>query len=106
MTIASVLGAMPNGSGLLQAVAVATPRQLIAAGYSRDFEREADEYAFERLEAVHIPPRYFASVLERLVRDSEGAGPEAPAGLDRYFDTHPLDSERIAAALCADGGKH
>lgn len=100
ITLASVLGAMPQGSDLARTLAVAMPRQLIELGYSRDFEREADASAFERLRVVGISPRYFASALRRFRGENgkvTGDRSESP-GLSRYFRTHPLDSERIAAA--------
>jgi Zn-dependent protease with chaperone function len=90
MVLSTLLG---DSSGLAN-VANALPTVLIDSAYSRDFEREADEYAFVRLKAAGISPRAFASLMRKLQSASETSGPNAI----KYFSSHPATDERIAAA--------
>lgn len=59
---------------------------LLSLRYSRDFEREADDYAARMMRANGRDPAHLAHLLQRL---EEGNG----GGLD-YFRTHPLTEER------------
>ncbi|MBL8512278.1 MAG: M48 family metallopeptidase, partial [Betaproteobacteria bacterium] len=65
----------------LTSVAVALPTVLINTGYSRDFEREADQYAFALLRATGRSPRLFASALSALENARDG-DPAADAAED------------------------
>lgn len=62
--------------------------------YSRDFEREADEYALELLIRVGRSPEDFAEALERLIGDGE----DDPDSMMHYLSTHPPTRERIEMA--------
>ncbi|MDR1423654.1 MAG: M48 family metallopeptidase [Azoarcus sp.] len=78
---------------------------LLSSGYSRDMEREADDYAAERLRQRGESPALLASALEKLEaahhhlrraqkdRDKDGGG-----GGEKYLDwlsSHPNTGERI-----------
>jgi Zn-dependent protease with chaperone function len=76
----------------LSVLAAAMPALLVNSAYSRDFEREADQYAFTTLRAMGKSPRAFADVMGRLEAASDTAG-----GMP-YFSSHPPTSERIEAA--------
>lgn len=65
--------------------------QLIEAGYSRDFEREADAYAKTWLRAKRIPERRFDDLLCRMVAEHGG---EDEGGITRYLASHPSAKER------------
>ena len=47
-------------------LAVALPSMLLQSGYSREFEAEADDYAFALLKRKGVSPQAFADVLRRL----------------------------------------
>jgi Zn-dependent protease with chaperone function len=83
-------------------VAATVPTALMNTGYSRDFEREADSYAFRLLKRSERSPRDFASALEALRGDVLGPGengkPRTPENRFGYFATHPDTEERIKAA--------
>jgi Zn-dependent protease with chaperone function len=72
-------------------IAAGIPTVLANAGYSRDFEFEADDVAREYLLKNDIPLHRFADVIERL-EEQEG---EPSAGITNLLATHP------AAAECA-----
>jgi len=88
------------------------PALLGQLGYSRDFEREADDEAIVVLRANGISPAVMASLFERLLRRDADAPPtaqtsasspskpgstdDADAGLGIAFSSHPADAERIA----------
>jgi Zn-dependent protease with chaperone function len=79
------------------AIVVAVPTFLLTSHYSREFEDEADRYAFELLAQHEESPHWFAEAMRRL----EAAHPAHRRGLSPYVSTHPDTSERIDAADAA-----
>lgn len=82
-------------------LAATVPTVLMSSGYSRDFEREADGYAFDLLKRSGRSPRDFASALEGLRRNAQGEAAEKPRFRQKqfgYLATHPDTEERIKAA--------
>ena len=75
----------------LSSLAASTPTVLVQTGYSRDFEREADRYAYEYLAFANIPARRFTDILKRL-EASHGGGVDGPVS---YLSTHPPSAERV-----------
>ncbi|BAL27280.1 M48 family metallopeptidase [Azoarcus sp. KH32C] len=74
----------------------ALPLMLTELGYSRDFEREADQHAVDVLHRLGIGPQRFADILQRLDRSKdEKAG---------YLSTHPSTPERVQAILSGSSG--
>lgn len=65
--------------------------QLLSARYSREAEREADDYAVAVLKANGIALSKLAYVFEKL-QSAAGPAGESPS----YLSTHPGSSERIA----------
>lgn len=83
---AAVLGDVSQIAGL-----TAFLPQLIEAGYSRDFEREADAYAKRWLRSKGIPERRFDDLLCRMI--AEHGGDDGDGAL-RYLASHPSGAER------------
>ena len=73
------------------------PALLAQKGYSRDFEREADDYARTLMRGAHVDPAVMVSFFERVrkLRAEQGDGPESNA-FAIAFSSHPADEERIA----------
>ena len=88
---AMLLATFTGDLASLSSLAASIPTVLVQTGYSRDFEREADRYAYEYLEFANIPARRFTDILQRL-EASHGGGVEGPLG---YLSTHPPSSERV-----------
>lgn len=93
--------------GDVSSVLTALPVVLMEAGYSRDMEREADEYAERTLRLNGLSPCLLTSVLDKLEAahrqtgkgdQPTGAGTSQTRVLD-YLSTHPPTTER-AALLC------
>jgi len=80
----------------LSAAVTGLPVILAQTKYSRDYEREADEFAFDLLKRHDISPKAFASIMERLDRDSAGSKKLS------FISTHPVTNERIERARDAD----
>ena len=76
----------PSGA---TAIAAGIPTLLIELSYSREFEREADDVAFEYLALRQIPDRRYADLLNRLEADMGGV--DAPG----LLSSHPKAGERI-----------
>ena len=78
------------------------PTLLTDLTYSRDFEREADQFALEQLTLANINVENFALIMGRLTQvnrmnSDEEAG--ALSGLEHYLSTHPAPEERIQTIL-------
>ena len=64
--------------------------KLVAEGYSRSRELEADTYAVRLTQAARFQPRAGITLLRRLqARSSQ------PGGLAKFFASHPPFAERI-----------
>jgi Zn-dependent protease with chaperone function len=79
MVRASLVSAMVgvvlgDASGFLATV----PATLVTQAYSRDAEREADEFSAHTLDRGGISPAVMVTFFERLVRQGEPAGSKAP----------------------------
>ena len=85
IAIVLVSGDLSSTTGFVAAL----PAALAESRFSRDFEREADDYALAYLEANDIPAKHFADLLRRLEAAS-GAGPEIP-----FLASHPSTDERV-----------
>jgi predicted Zn-dependent protease len=74
-------------------LAAAMPAALLNARYSREFELEADDYAYALLHRHGRSLQPFADVLRRFAQDRRTADPRDP--LLRYLNSHPDLDERI-----------
>lgn len=104
--------AFAGDASTLTSVVVGAPTMLIYSGYSRDFEREADRYAFGLLRETGRSPHLFGEALAKLENarpaarhDSEECKaegvPESPKRARvklGYLSTHPDTAERIREA--------
>jgi predicted Zn-dependent protease len=78
--------------GDFSGVAASAPVALSVLRYSRDFEREADEFAVSLLRAAGLSARPFHDFLQRLQRrDSHGGRDRLPD----FLSTHPSTDERL-----------
>ncbi len=76
----------------------AMPAVLVGLAYSREFEREADDYARQRMQALGLPLVHFANAMARLEAYHCGGGEEEDASsVLSYLSTHPDSAERINA---------
>jgi Zn-dependent protease with chaperone function len=72
------------------------PVVLTELAYSREFEREADQYALDYLRSNAVSPRNFANLMRRLQQEKLPEGPEASGRWSNYLSTHPSTEERLA----------
>jgi predicted Zn-dependent protease len=100
---AALISTLAGDAVSITSLAVTLPTVLLQAGYSRQFEDEADSYAFQRLKEIGLSPRDFAEILTRLeeyrgekIGSGKSAGSEHP--LD-YLSTHPATAQRIQRAM-------
>ncbi len=90
-------------SGLLATV----PAVVMQAHYSRDMEREADEYAERTLQLNTLSPCLLAAILDKLeaAHQAGQADKQATAAAKRealdYLSSHPATNERMGL-LCPD----
>jgi predicted Zn-dependent protease len=73
----------------IASLATALPAILLQAKYSRDFEREADDFAIEYMRDHGIPAEAFGAILLRM---DQRRGPAAD--MPDYLSTHPATRER------------
>jgi Zn-dependent protease with chaperone function len=90
--------------GDVSTVLAAAPALLLHQNYSRGFEREADEYAIEMMQANGVPLSPMADLFEQMrnAPAQNRAGPRPEANHSGYFSSHPSDDERIAKLRAAD----
>jgi Zn-dependent protease with chaperone function len=96
-------------------IAATLPTAVLHTAYSRDFEREADSFAFGLLKRTGRSPRLLGEALAALEKRRDEASeetgcpvPGAPPREDKprgpraedlgYLSTHPATAERIRAA--------
>ena len=92
-----VTGAMALYLGDFSGVVAAAPVIIAQANYSREFEREADDYAAALLTSHGIPSSRLADILERIdasVARDPGSSPGTR--LLHYTASHPDTRERVA----------
>ena len=95
LLLSSAVGAVATVLfGDVSAVLASVPAVLVDMKYSRDFEREADDYAIDMFRANGLPRQKLASVFEKL--NGASAGKQQPAP---YLSSHPSNAERIAHIL-------
>lgn len=87
-------------TGDVSSVVVALPVMLVQLGYSRDFEREADDYAYNYLLDNRIATASFATVLTRIEDSHRQRRDKADNDSDaveifEYLSTHPDTAQRI-----------
>jgi Zn-dependent protease with chaperone function len=75
-------------------IAIAIPKFLLEASYSREFEFEADAVAQEYLRATGKPLTLFADIMGRFE-----ASHTDEAGIPSILSTHPATAERVKAFL-------
>ncbi len=93
--------------GDVSSLLAAAPAIIMQAKYSRDMEREADEYAERTMRLNGLSPCLLASMLEKLEASHLARGaekqPAADAGKENdaldYLSSHPATRERIGL-LC------
>lgn len=81
-----------TGDVSVAALSILGPDQLLAMSYSRDFERDADRFAFDYMGRAGIPPTRLGAILERLERGSSASG------LPAWSSSHPGAEERARNA--------
>lgn len=103
--LSALIAAIAGDAVSITSLAVALPTALLQSGYSREFEYEADTYAFGRLKALGLSPRHFAEIMARMdafhSKERNATTSEQKAGdkVRDYFSTHPITAERIERAL-------
>lgn len=93
LIIAGVTGDVASATAL----AAAAPTVLLQMKYSRDNEREADQYAIEMMRKAGYDPGHLAAVLKRM--DSRMPG----RGVPGFLSSHPPTEEREALARAGVG---
>jgi len=96
--------------GDVSTVLAMAPAFLLDQKYSRDFEREADQYAIDMMRANGIPMSPLADLFEKMgkERGSDAEEDHAPRQDSRrqeildYFSSHPSDAERVGKLRAAD----
>jgi Zn-dependent protease with chaperone function len=94
--VAVLLTALAGDAVGVTFLAVALPTVLLQSGYSRQFEAEADDYAFAHMKRHGVSPQAFANVMRRLEKETGGA--RRNDAMTRYLGTHPGTEERIRRA--------
>ncbi len=90
--------------GAVEEWTLALPGFLLESNYSRGFETEADEYAFERMIAMDMDPTHLGRMLGRITGENRGIvedGAAQDTGAEswlEYLSSHPGTPDRIEQA--------
>jgi predicted Zn-dependent protease len=101
--VAALISVLAGDAVSITNIAIALPTLLLQTGYSREFETEADDFAFARLKAAGLSPNDFADIMTRLEQyqtkhaGAAAADPKGPRALD-YLSTHPDTAQRVERA--------
>jgi len=76
---------------------VGLPVLLTELAYSREFEREADQYALTYMQDHAIELKHFANLMRRVEQSSGGDAENGKKKWTNYLSTHPMTEERLAA---------
>jgi predicted Zn-dependent protease len=87
-----VATAVTADAASLSAAVAGAPVILIQKKYSRQFEAQADDFAFNLLRDHNISPAAFADIMERL------KAKEGYVRSSSFLSTHPATSDRIRRA--------
>ncbi len=91
--VAISVAAITSDAASLSVAVAGLPTVLARTRYSREFESEADDYAFRLLKQHGLSPEAFATLMERL------AGKQGDAGQAfAFLSSHPVTAERIRRA--------
>lgn len=71
------------------------PVILTQLSYSRNFEREADDYAVDYLRSHNIPTVHFANLMHRIDKKKKSDSKMSAGSWTGYLSTHPLTEERV-----------
>ncbi|MCL1979794.1 MAG: M48 family metallopeptidase [Proteobacteria bacterium] len=96
--LAAVIVAVTGDASSVASLVSAAPAFLVEAGYSRQFEDEADGFAVARMREADLDPAHYARILTRLEEAKGGKTGEKGASRSRlndYLSTHPATAERI-----------
>jgi Zn-dependent protease with chaperone function len=95
---AGLAAALFGDATSITSLATTLPAALLRSGYSREFETEADDYAFQRLREIGLSPKAFAEIMLLLEKDHKK---RSGGDSKDYFSTHPATAKRIERALTA-----
>jgi len=98
--VAVIVATVTADAASLSVAVAGLPTLLAQAKYSRDFESEADDFAFALLKQHDRSPEDFAAFMERLAGEKEDAANTKGKGLD-FLSTHPVTAERVQRARAA-----
>jgi Zn-dependent protease with chaperone function len=107
--VALIIAGVASDATSLSVLAAGLPTALVNAKYSREFETEADDFAYQKMQEQKIPLRNFANILSRLEQSAKGKPPSKDEAkpskktdnnqsdgdaLD-FMSSHPATAERI-----------
>ncbi len=89
----AILSLTGDASGISE-LFLSLPVVVTEMAYSREFEREADNYALNYMQSHEIPLDRFADILLRIDKSSKNQGKDKWTG---YLSTHPPTPARVKA---------
>lgn len=91
--LAAVAAGLTSDAGAVSTAVAGAPALVTQLKYSRDFETEADAFAFALLRRHGVSPGAFADIMARIAQDDT-----AQAQAMTFLSSHPHTEERVAKA--------
>jgi len=79
-------------TGDISILVTAIPTVIINSSYSRDYEREADEYAVSELKRLNVSTKYITQLFEELEKENKI---DENNTINSLISSHPITKERI-----------
>lgn len=92
--VALLITVISGDIGAASGLAATLPVILLQTSYSRKFEHEADDYAFDYMQANNIDTKHFATILQKITGELENHQTDEESVFD-YLSTHPMTKDRI-----------
>ena len=96
--VAVVASALTADAASLGVAVAGLPAMLTSLQFSREFETEADGYAFALMARHGVSPEHFATIMERMAASYETGDDSEWDKQQGFLSSHPLTEDRIARA--------
>jgi len=92
--VTTVIMTFTGDAGGLADMGIGLGALLLSTNYSRDFESEADQFAFDKMLEIGIDPIAFANIMKNETGDTVEKEDSADSKISDYFSTHPATEKR------------
>ena len=94
-TVALMIASLTGDLASLTSISATIPTMMVQLKYSREFEREADDFAVDMMNEMDIDPTSLGDILIRMTKEAGINEDSDDTGISDYLSTHPGSEERM-----------